>query len=645
MATPRVSTELPEGQERHHRTLLAIATNDLIKVRPPNDRTEAEVAASVTPTNYAYPPGDVRRYGADPAGVVDSASAFNQAILANSYIYIPPGTYLIASKITIVGNKVITGPNSGTNSNQTASIIDAIPAGASIRSSTATAGTETTITLDAGASAVDDFYNYNLINITGGTGSGQAFVIIDYVGATKVATVDRVFTTFCDATSTFTISVATHLFEDVAGNFGGVYIGNFAVSGGNSTSSYCVFSTRPQSVIEHIHMEGASGYAKNGIAVVDGSASGDGSWGSYVGNCKYVAPNSATNYRGYVAAVDGGNLDLEFCLATRGSVGLEIIKGETIRAHKCNFNLQDSSHSSESATLGQCAVRISGTQAKKSISLDACYLEGSNTLAWIEDVEAMRIVSTFCDDLGAGNTGNIKIRGATSRNVIIESTHIRARLNGAKNIVNAGSNTILIGNVLICDGDATTIPLDNSGSQLVAINNRITGNVAGTAIKTTTAMVDIGNVLVSGTYSDSNGVAQYTFPTTGTWTPVLAGNTTAGTNTYSIQQGNWTSIGRMVLVDFVITMTAKDAAMAGAIKITGLPFTAKNLSNSAVGCALSQYDNVDLSAGKSQLTAQISANTATFFLIENGDNVAAANVVAGGITATTSLRGTAIYTF
>ena len=43
-------------------------------------RTTAEIAAGVTPTNYAYPPGDVRRYGADPTGVADSTEAFTNAL-------------------------------------------------------------------------------------------------------------------------------------------------------------------------------------------------------------------------------------------------------------------------------------------------------------------------------------------------------------------------------------------------------------------------------------------------------------------------------------------------------------------------------------------------------------------------------------
>jgi len=75
----------------------------------------------------------------------------------------------------------------------------------SIRSNTAQAGATSTITLDAGASAVDDFYNSNAILTTGGTGAGQFRTISDYVGSTKVATVDTPWATNPDNTTTFAI--------------------------------------------------------------------------------------------------------------------------------------------------------------------------------------------------------------------------------------------------------------------------------------------------------------------------------------------------------------------------------------------------------------------------------------------------------
>ena len=96
-----------------------------------------------------------------------------------------------------------------------------------IRSNTAQAGAAGTITLDASASAVDDFYNDTLVYLTGGTGAGQVRRIRDYVGSTKVATIIPNWTTTPDATTTFAIlplasvwdeTLADHLDAGSTGN-------------------------------------------------------------------------------------------------------------------------------------------------------------------------------------------------------------------------------------------------------------------------------------------------------------------------------------------------------------------------------------------------------------------------------------------
>jgi len=72
------------------------------------------------------------------------------------------------------------------------------------RGATAQSGTATTITLDASASAVNDYYTGSLIYLTDGPGSGQARIITAYVGSTKVATV-ATWSTTPDVTSRFAI--------------------------------------------------------------------------------------------------------------------------------------------------------------------------------------------------------------------------------------------------------------------------------------------------------------------------------------------------------------------------------------------------------------------------------------------------------
>lgn len=74
-----------------------------------------------------------------------------------------------------------------------------------IRSNTAQAGASTTITLDASASATDDFYNNQRIFIVDGTGAGQGTYITDYNGTTKVATVQDTWRTNPSSDSVFVI--------------------------------------------------------------------------------------------------------------------------------------------------------------------------------------------------------------------------------------------------------------------------------------------------------------------------------------------------------------------------------------------------------------------------------------------------------
>lgn len=81
------------------------------------------------------------------------------------------------------------------------------------RRNTAQGGTTSTITLDTGASTVDNFYVGHGVKIYGGTGSGQFATITGYVGSTKVATITRpgvgTWTTTPDNTSTYFIEPAT----------------------------------------------------------------------------------------------------------------------------------------------------------------------------------------------------------------------------------------------------------------------------------------------------------------------------------------------------------------------------------------------------------------------------------------------------
>jgi len=76
-----------------------------------------------------------------------------------------------------------------------------------IQSGTAQAGTASTITLSANASAVDEKYQDLIITITAGVGSGQSREVASYNGTTKVCTMSDDWTTTPDNTSVYQVEI------------------------------------------------------------------------------------------------------------------------------------------------------------------------------------------------------------------------------------------------------------------------------------------------------------------------------------------------------------------------------------------------------------------------------------------------------
>ena len=60
----------------------------------------------------------------------------------------------------------------------------------------------------------------------------------------------------------------------------------------------------------------------------------------------------------------------------------------------------------------------------------------------------------------------------------------------------------------------------------------------------------------------------------GTWTPIIVGTTTAGSASYSLQEGTYTKIGRQVTVNCAVTYTGHTGT--GFMRVAGLPFTTRN---------------------------------------------------------------------
>ena len=84
--------------------------------------------------------------------------------------------------------------------------------GKAVRTATAQGGAETSITLDASASAIDRYYKGLHVKIASGTGAGQVRRIAYYDGTTKIAYVNHPWMTNPDATSVFVIQAYSQEF-------------------------------------------------------------------------------------------------------------------------------------------------------------------------------------------------------------------------------------------------------------------------------------------------------------------------------------------------------------------------------------------------------------------------------------------------
>lgn len=121
----------------------------------------------------------------------------------------------------------------------------------------------------------------------------------------------------------------------------------------------------------------------------------------------------------------------------------------------------------------------------------------------------------------------------------------------------------------------------------------------------------------------------------GTWTPAIAGSTTPGTNTYAVQTGTYRRLARQIFVSCSIFMSSKDAAMAGSVQITGLPFTVDVDSAVSFGACLNFTSANDI-------VGQASAGTTVIDLFTgNASNFAFMGPA--NLQAVTAIRASSFY--
>lgn len=126
----------------------------------------------------------------------------------------------------------------------------------------------------------------------------------------------------------------------------------------------------------------------------------------------------------------------------------------------------------------------------------------------------------------------------------------------------------------------------------------------------------------------------------GIWTPTLAGLTVAGNNTYSVRSANYVRVNSLVSISCRILLTAKDAAMAGAIVINGLPFVHKSTSESSVMQTI--YGNINYTNTKKPV-ALVPGASARIELTLHESNLGTTAVTASEILNSSAIHVTGTY--
>jgi len=143
--------------------------------------------------------------------------------------------------------------------------------------------------------------------------------------------------------------------------------------------------------------------------------------------------------------------------------------------------------------------------------------------------------------------------------------------------------------------------------------------VAGT--NTLTLPAATGNILTDGAVANNGiylgGTASANLLDDyeeGTWTPIIAGTSTAGTATYTIQQGVYTKIGDIVYIHAYIGWNSGTGS--GNLTITGLPFT--SLSGYYYGLSMSGIAVLSGNTSGNVIFARCESNTSTIGIYAHG---------------------------
>jgi len=131
--------------------------------------------------------------------------------------------------------------------------------------------------------------------------------------------------------------------------------------------------------------------------------------------------------------------------------------------------------------------------------------------------------------------------------------------------------------------------------------------------------------IASGFFNGTEPVGKILYHGSGTWALTLAGGTTPGAHTYT-SSAKYRRRGDLVYVEGTVVLTAKDAAMAGAVVLKTLPFSAATGTNNNAALAVSYWSAVTLPANYTYLSLMIAPGNSVANLWRSGSGQTSAQV-------------------
>ena len=232
---------------------------------------------------------------------------------------------------------------------------------------------------------------------------------------------------------------------------------------------------------------------------------------------------------------------------------------------------------------------------------------------------------------GVGNKGS-DIASASSID-IGAATGQYVDITGTTTITALG--TVAAGTVRVLQFDGALTLTHNATSLILPGGANITTAAGDVAVFVSEGS---GNWRCTSYQPASNAISTYR---EGTFTPTVAGESTAGTPGYTTQSGNYVRIGNLVVCLGRIKLSSFSGP-AGALQVGGLPFTIKN-SASMLGVNACTVNTYNMGAGRTAMGLQVQPGSTYAYLVACGDNVATETAAATSISTTADIRFTISY--